>query len=131
MYSQGTQTLAQTNNQDLLHCIVAGHGERITLVSPYQRLALQAGYPGEFDNPDTKEKEDVHIPPQYTFKDLSESKVPDDINELNFFKPLHQDIAPGDCVHIPAYWWYQIRTKTPRSPNKNAPQFRKDKFKKD
>ena len=78
MLSQGTQTLAKTNGKDVLHCIAAGHGERISLVSPYQRIAIQAGYPTQFTHPETGVAEDINIPTNFSFRDLSSSKSSSD-----------------------------------------------------
>lgn len=50
MKSQGTMTLTQTKKDDLLHCVVAGQGEKISMVSPYQRLNIEAGLPYSFFN---------------------------------------------------------------------------------
>lgn len=81
MLSQGTQTLGKSNKADVLHCIASGHGERVTLVSPYQRIAVQAGFPTQFTNPETGESEDVHIPASFTFKDLSDARASEDPGE--------------------------------------------------
>lgn len=27
-------------------------------------------------------------------------------------KPVHFNLKPGDCVHVPAYWWYQISVES-------------------
>jgi hypothetical protein len=35
MMSQGSKTLTTYNDEDVLHCVVSGQGEHITLVSPY------------------------------------------------------------------------------------------------
>ena len=43
MMSRGTQTVAHYNYEELLHCVVAGHGEHFSLVSPYQRRSISAG----------------------------------------------------------------------------------------
>lgn len=30
---------------------------------------------------------------------------------MSFFKPIHVHLKPGDCLHIPAFWWYQIKAQ--------------------
>jgi len=48
MMSQGAHTMTKYDRRDFLHCIVAGPGERVTLGSPYQRPAIQPGFPRKF-----------------------------------------------------------------------------------
>lgn len=50
MYSQGTMTVTKSNKDDLLHCIVSGQGEKVSLLSPFQRINIDAGEPYEFMN---------------------------------------------------------------------------------
>jgi hypothetical protein len=46
MMSPGSMTMTRYNYKDLLHCVVtAGEGERVTLVSPYQRGGMEVGRP--------------------------------------------------------------------------------------
>lgn len=46
MMSPGASTMTRYSYKDLLHCsVVAGEGERVTLVSPYQRGGLEVGRP--------------------------------------------------------------------------------------
>lgn len=39
---------------------------------------------------------------------------------INFLKVMDVSLKPGDCVHVPAYWWYQIQTQTPKKPGQHA-----------
>ena len=65
----------------------------------------------------------------YSFKDLvSHSNSPQD---LHFLKAINIILNPGDCVHIPAFWWFQIQTLTPRKPSKDALPEDKKKFMED
>jgi len=70
--------------------------------------------------------EDVHIPVTFTFKDLVSHK--NNPQDMHFVKALHLLLKPGDCVHIPAFWWYQIQTSTPLKPKKDGEEEDKKKF---
>lgn len=35
-------------------------------------------------------------------------------------KVMHVGLKKGDCIYIPAFYWYQIRTETVRQPGKDA-----------
>ena len=58
--------------------------------------------------------EDVSIPSSYTFKDLVTAKVREE--HARFFKVMDVQLKRGDCLYIPAYWWYQTQTLTPKKP---------------
>lgn len=49
--SQDVMNLATYNAEDNLHCVVSGLGERVSLVSPYQRFGIKAGQPTRVKNP--------------------------------------------------------------------------------
>jgi len=98
----------------LLKCVVAGLGEKISLASPYQRHGVEAGVTASIEA-DNGESEDVNIPINYSFKDLSLHNNKKD--DLFYLKVIHIMLKPGDCVHIPAYWWYQVQTRTLKKPN--------------
>mmetsp|Transcript_4800 Transcript_4800/g.8230 ORF Transcript_4800/g.8230 Transcript_4800/m.8230 type:complete len:109 (-) Transcript_4800:70-396(-) len=61
-------------------------------------------------------REDVPIPPTYSFTDLVSYKNKDD--QLHLLKVMTVFLKPGDCLYIPAYWWHQIQTITPNKPKK-------------
>mmetsp|Transcript_15888 Transcript_15888/g.24469 ORF Transcript_15888/g.24469 Transcript_15888/m.24469 type:complete len:135 (+) Transcript_15888:1197-1601(+) len=100
--------------------------------SPFQRVGINPGVPTSLKRKTKEgheEEEEVHIPINYSFKDLvTHRNSPQD---LHFLKAINVVLNPGDCVHIPAYWWYQIQTVTPRKPRKDAPEEPKQKFMED
>lgn len=102
--SQGTMTLGTSNLQDVLHCVVAGPGEKVSLASPYQRLGIRPGVPTDAENPDTKQMERVEIPLTFTFVDMNNAKINE--KDINFLKIMHVLLQPGDCVYIPSNWWF-------------------------
>jgi hypothetical protein len=56
------------------------------MVSPYQRINMEAGQPYVFFDEEKRIEDTVEIPPNYSFKDLVTAKVrPED---FRFFKPL-------------------------------------------
>ena len=114
MFSQGVMTQTKTSKKDLLHCVVSGLGEKVSLASPFQRVAMAPGEPIQIENQETEQMEDVNIPTTYSFVDLALRKNKDD--EIHYLKAMHNVLKPGDCIHIPAYWWYQIQTRTPKKP---------------
>jgi hypothetical protein len=44
----------------------------------------------------------------YIALNLVHQPDPKDAISADTLKPVHMNLKPGDCVHIPAYWWYQI-----------------------
>ena len=80
---------------------------------------MEAGLPYVYFNEKTNLEEEVSIPPNYSFKDLATAKVREE--HYRFFKVLIVHVKAGDCIHIPAYWWYQIQTLTPKKPDVGAP----------
>lgn len=118
MLSQGTMTQTKTSKQDLLHCVASGFGEKVSLVSPFQRYAMEAGHPYHLFNEQTSQDEEVSIPNNFSFKDISLIKT--EQNNINFLKVMDVQLKPGDCVYIPAYWWYQIQTMTPKKPGQHS-----------
>lgn len=59
---------------------------------------------------------EAFIPPNYSFRDITAEVVSTNENDIRFLKPIHVDLIPGDCVHIPSYWWYQIRVNVDTPP---------------
>ena len=43
-------------------------------------------------------------------------------------KVMHVGLKKGDCVYIPAFYWYQIRTETLPMPKPDASEEEKKKF---
>jgi len=74
MLSQGTMTQTKTSKRDLLHCVASGFGEKVALVSPFQRFAMEAGKPFIMASPDRPGDEEVHIPNNFSFKDIALAK---------------------------------------------------------
>jgi hypothetical protein len=74
---------------------------------------MEAGLPYVYNN-DKDVEEEVPIPPNYSFKDLVTAKVREE--HFRFFKVLNVQLKAGDCLYIPAYWWYQTQTLTPKKP---------------
>ena len=35
---------------------------------------------------------------------------------------MHVGLKKGDCIYIPAFYWFQIRTETVATPKKDAPK---------
>jgi len=60
--SQGAHTMTKYDRNDILHCIVSGPGERVTLVSPYQRPGIEPGRPRKHKDQNGQER-DAQIPP--------------------------------------------------------------------
>jgi len=106
--SQGSHTMTKYDRNDVLHCIVAGPGERVTLVSPYQRPAVEPGRARKFKDQNGQER-DASIPSTFSFRDIVAEQVSTNDRDLQYMKPIHVDMNPGDCLHIPSFWWYQIR----------------------
>jgi len=101
---QATQTLAKSEPRDMLHCTVAGQGERITLVSPIQRIGMEVGKKKELIHPHMPEPVLVDLPHYHSFVDINRSNPP--AKDHHYLKPLHIQTRPGDCVYIPAFWWH-------------------------
>ena len=97
-------TTTKSSKDDLLHCVAVGQGEKVSLVSPYQRINMEAGMPYVYSNEKDGVEEEVPIPPNYSFKDLVTAKVREE--HFRFFKVLNVQLKAGDCIYIPAYWWY-------------------------
>jgi hypothetical protein len=104
MMSQGSMTQTRTSNKDLLHCVASGFGEKVSLVSPFQRHGMEAGHPFIMDS-DKSGQDEVHIPNNFSFKDIALMRNKENITSL---KVMDLTLKPGDCVYVPAYWWYQI-----------------------
>ena len=56
--------------------------------------------------------EEVHIPNNFSFRDISLQRNRE--QNLNYLKVMDVILKPGDCIYIPAYWWYQVQTLTPK-----------------
>ena len=69
----------------------------------------------------------LEIPPNYSFFDLAAHQ--NQADQLNHLKSIKVELQPGDCVYIPAFWWFQIQTVTPRKPRASASKEEKLKFK--
>jgi len=41
---------------------------------------------------------------------------------------MHYNLKKGDCIYIPAYWWFQIQTITPNDLKKNASKEKVNKY---
>ena len=86
MISPGARTLTHYNKKDLLHCVVAGHGEHFTLVSPYQRTGVEAGQETTFEN-DQGQREQVPCPPDFSHKLILDAVKPKDGPEADLLSP--------------------------------------------
>ena len=91
-------------DEDFVHCVVAGIGERVSLVSPFQRIGVKAGESTDFENPETRQKEKVTIPQKFTFMDINNARP--DPRDIQFIKNIHVDLSKGDCIYIPPKWWF-------------------------
>lgn len=115
---QATQTLAKAETKDKLHCTIGGNGERISIVSPFQRIGMQIGSTKVLNHPEMEQPVEVSLPNYHSFTDLNRAEVPRE--DQQYFKPFHVDNKPGDCVYIPAFWWYQIEAQYALAPKHNA-----------
>jgi hypothetical protein len=77
---------------------------------------MEAGRPYVMDAPGGETE--VHIPNNFSFKDIALSKNKE--QNINFLKVMDVVLKPGDCVHIPAFWWYQFQTLTPKRPGQHS-----------
>jgi len=55
--------MTKYDRNDILHCIVSGPGERVTLVSPYQRPGIEPGRPRKHKDQNNGQERDAQIPP--------------------------------------------------------------------
>ena len=83
--------------------MAAGFGEKVSLVSPFQRFAMDVGQPYILEE---QNNEEVHIPNNFSFRDISIQRNRE--QNLNYLKVMDVILKPGDCIYIPAYWWYQV-----------------------
>ena len=70
---------------------------------------------------------EVSLPNEYSFEDINHLYPPPE--DIQFLKPFHIDLEPGDCVYIPAFWWSQIKANYPNSPKKSASKEQHEQFK--
>ena len=127
---QGAQTLPSSIKQDRLHCTVSGRGERVTLVSAFQSHGMRVGEVKNVQVPGFEEEGlPILLPNDYSFVNINHEYPAQE--EWQHLQPLHADLAPGDCVYIPAYWWHQIKAEYPAGPKKTASKARKDAFAKE
>lgn len=79
---------------------------------------MRVGASKVLDHPESGQPVDVSLPNDYSFADLNRAEVPEE--DHTYFKPLHVDSQPGDCVYIPAYWWHQIEARYAEAPEEGA-----------
>ena len=65
---------------------------------------MEAGKPFVMPSQDKPGDEEVHIPNNFSFKDIALSKNKE--QNMNYLKVIDVVLKPGDCLHVPAYWWY-------------------------
>ena len=65
---------------------------------------MEAGAPFIMEAHDRQGDHEVHIPNNFSFKDIALAKNKE--QNINFLKVMDVMLKPGDCVHIPAFWWY-------------------------
>ncbi len=100
----GNATLVATHNDaaDNLACVASGH-RRFTLFPPEQEANLYIG-----DNPDTPGGRPVS---------LVNLRAPDLERFPRFTEALKQaqvaDLAPGDVLFLPKYWWHNVESFGP------------------
>lgn len=79
--SQGARTMATSNSEDRLHCLVSGADEHVFLVTPFQRGGVRAGQSAFVKAPtpeDQNHEDEFPIPPNYSFIELDREEVPPD-----------------------------------------------------
>ena len=91
-HGYGTLTRPHTDSMENMMCVFEGY-KNFTIVPPYDREFVYAGYDGYPDN---------YSPIEF---------VAPDYNRWPMFrnarvKTVH--IAAGDCLYMPAYWWHQV-----------------------
>ena len=82
---------------DQLICTVAGE-VTFHLLSGYQRAVVAGGRKFRSGEPN---------PPMSSPMDIREGVKTTRVHQFT--------TAPGDCVFIPSYWWYQIETPGPQN----------------
>ena len=71
----------------------------------------------------------MQIPPNFSLIDLNTMRQnPENVRDLNFLKVMHVGLAKGDCIYIPAFYWYQIRTETLPTPKPDATEEERKAF---
>lgn len=101
--SQDFTNLATYDEEDKLHCVVSGLGEKIHMVHPYQRFGIKAGQSQTIKNP-KGQKETIEISKLYSLMELGKAKV--NIHDQKYIKIITLDLQPGDCAYIPMFWWF-------------------------
>lgn len=88
--NQSTRSLGHYNDREQLLCVVTGE-LKITIISPFERSLL---YPGGGDHMPLSFSPVDFFRPNNEFHPHFKTATPFDIN-----------LADGDCLYIPAYWW--------------------------
>ena len=89
-HGYGTLTRPHTDSMENMMCVLEGY-KNFTIVPPYDRDHVYAGYDGYPDNYSPIE----FVNPDYErWPDFRNARV----------KTVH--IAAGDCLYLPAYWWH-------------------------
>lgn len=86
----GTATKGHTDSMENIMCVFTGY-KNFTIISPDQRPFLYSGYNNLPDN---------YSPVDFNYPDLE--KWP----EFRKVKMFKTQIAEGDCLFVPAYWWH-------------------------
>ncbi len=91
-HGHGTATKPHTDAMENIICLFEGY-KNFTVVSPFQRQFVYAGYNGIPDN---------YSPVNFTAPDLGQWPAFAEAEVVTFH------VAKGDCLFMPAYWWHQV-----------------------
>jgi len=88
----GTLTKPHTDSMENMMCVYEGY-KNFTLVSPYDRKYIYAGYNGL---PDNYSPVEIWNPDYEMWPEFAKARV----------KTVH--IKAGDCLFVPSYYWHQV-----------------------
>lgn len=88
---------------------------------------MKIGETKRLRHPEMGEEVEVSIPHHHSFVDMNHSYPPP--SDIQYLKPIHIDMKPGDCVYVPVYWWHQIEALYAKALPKNASEEEKEQYK--